>query len=150
MRIMNATKQRQIKWRYIDDYMKYYKDNIELNDYIDILSRTKNLNNNCSFFAKKEDTYLVILSYEEKKIKGLESADNKENCELIGIPHKNAELIRIPAYIDGGIEELRNQVIYYINTINEGYGYDINDMFDLLDTFADCAIGNGIFGEFEE
>lgn len=127
------TKKMKIKWHPIDEYLKYYDDNKELSEYIMMLktdSRYK-LYSDESFFIRKNDSYLVLISFfSSSNLYG----QDMNFTELYGIFHKNAELVSIPQYFNkSSIDELKKNIKDYICRKEGLYSWETSEMIEFLD-----------------
>lgn len=125
-RINENTKNRKLNWRPISEYSKYYNDSIYLNEYI-IKAHKDELTEIESFFVKKEEAYLVLLSYHSKY---------SDKVELLGVFHKNAGVCEIPQYLTNSIFELRKNIIEYWKSKEAEYCVNVSDLFQFLDKFG--------------
>lgn len=129
-KIVDETIAHRIKWRPLEEYNKYYKDNRDLNEYIGLMLNDKNkrLELNKSFIAVNGFSYLVVLYYQ---------CDTEPEVELIGVIHKNASIIKIPPYfMHYSVSKLLDEINTYIEFKKGFYSWETADMFDFLDSFT--------------
>lgn len=150
--IVNATKQNQIQWKPLGIYLKCDGSNQSLNQYLKSIIEYKKLNENKSFYCRRDEKYLVLIDYIDTLSKVLRKNKEENKIEIFGIAYKGAEIIQIPAYFeqDYTIKDFQKSIQQYWDTKVEGYSLEFSDMMDTLETFSSLAIGNGIFGEFIE
>lgn len=133
--IKKATENWKINWRPIIEYLNDYNDNKQISARIQNLTSKKNTKfyYEQSFYAKKDDSYIFILSYQN-----VSAIDKKisEDCEMIVVHHQNANIYKVPPYIRGGIEAIRDLVVTYWEDKTTSYPCDTFDMIDTLDKFA--------------
>lgn len=133
--ICGATQRHELKWRPIDEYLKYYDDNLDLSERLLMLKKNEFtvLHSESSFFVRKNNSYLIVLSYcEENPMDGT----TNEICELLATIYPSSPLIKIPPYMDGGIERIRDVIQTYWDLKEGNYSLEVSDMFDLLDNFS--------------
>ena len=85
------TRNLQIRWKPIDDYVSLYDDSEQLSEYLSMMhfDPRYELHSEDSFFVKKEESYLVLLSFSFTD----EDGPKKEKIELYGIFCRYAEYI---------------------------------------------------------
>ncbi len=134
--INEKTKSFQLQWRPINEYVDYCHDNeymsekimmMEVNEFVDFY-------NDKSFFIRKDNSYLFLLSYQETSaIDGSVS----EHCELFASFYPNSEVIPVPGYINGGIKTIRDSVIKYWESENCNYVAEVSGIIGILKKFSD-------------
>ena len=134
-KIKENTQNFKIKWKPISDYIKYYDDNNQISEKISMMYVNEyiDIQEDESFFAKKDDSYIFVLSYTE--VSSI-SGECSTECELIVIPHKNADIFKIPPYIDGGIEVIRESIKQYLNIREDIQPVEFFDVLNVLEEFG--------------
>lgn len=110
--LIDKTKKNLLHWKPISDYIDFLDYNEDLtervvmlrvNEYVDFYEEK-------SFFVKANDSILALLTYRETSAYDGTVTDE---CELIGAICGNSKIIKIPPYIDGGMETLLNSILEY-------------------------------------
>ncbi len=136
-RINTKTKNHKLMWRPILEYLNYYNDNTNLTTNISLIKDAvySELHEDKSFFIRNDDTYLVLIDYEHAS--GRDDSEPKVSvCELWGIFHKNADVYKIPPYIEGGIKELQKSIIEYWEFKKGDYAFASSELFEFLEKFS--------------
>lgn len=129
-KIVEETNAFNIKWRPLEEYAKYYKDNRDLNEYINIMlnDKEREMILNKSYIAVNGFSYLVVLCYQ---------STNELEIEIIGVLHKNASIIKIPPYFAKySSSELLENIEKYIEFKKGFYSWETADMFEFLESFT--------------
>lgn len=133
-RINNMTKNDKLKWRPLEEYSRYYADNKDLTEYITMLKLDESIriNNTESFFVKKEEAYLVLLTYD----KTIEKNKTETITEILGIFHKNSEIHKVPAYfVSIDIQQFKQNIVDYWERKKGHYSIEVSDLLDFMDNF---------------
>ena len=128
--IVEETDAFNIKWRPLEEYSKYYKDNRDLNEYISIMlnDKEKKMVLDKSYIAINGFSYLVVLYYQNS---------NETEIEIIGVLHKNASIIKIPPYFAKYTgSDLIEKIEKYIEFKKGFYSWETADMFEFLESFT--------------
>ena len=134
IRINEHTQERVLLWRPISEYIDYFSEDNLLTERITMFRVNEfiELYEDKSFFVKKGDSVLALLNYQETS-----AIDGKvtNEYELLGIFCGSYNVIKIPPYIDGGLEELQASILEYWHNKEAHYSLDASDMLEFLDQF---------------
>lgn len=111
-KLIEKTKKNSLYWKPISDYIDFLDYNealtervvmLRVNEFIDFYEEK-------SFFVKINDSILALLTY---RATSAYDGTVTDECELIGAICGNSKIIKIPPYIDGGMETLLNSILKY-------------------------------------
>ncbi len=129
-KLVEKTNKFNVRWRPLEEYIKYYSDNKDLNEYISLMlsNKDRKLDLEKSYIATKGFSYFVVLSY---------CGEADPEIELIGVIHKNANIIKIPQYfIKYTINDLMKSIENYTEYKKGDYSWETTDLFEFLETFT--------------
>lgn len=129
--LIEKTKKNLLHWNPISDYINFLDYNESLtervvmlraNEYIDFYEEK-------SFFVKINDSILALLTY---RTTSAYDGTVTDECELIGAICGNSKIIKIPPYLDEGMETLLDSILKYQQFKNDS---NYIETIELLDIF---------------
>lgn len=130
-KLIERTKNGLLPWKPISDYINFLDYNealtervlmLRVNEFVDFYEEK-------SFFVKLNDSILVLLTY---RATSAYDGTITDECELIGAICGNSKIIKIPPYIDGGMETLLNSILEYQQFKSDS---NYTETIELLDAF---------------